>query len=73
MPYMTSIQSVTGGISLSVSQNWSVAVWYFVDNKLTLICLLTNLLGAKFGGMAPLALLTPPVARTTGCIVYTQL
>ena len=32
-----------------------------------------NLLGAKFGGMAPLALLNPPVARTTGCIVYTQL
>ena len=36
MPYVTSIQSVTGGISLSVSQNWSIAVWYFVDSKLTL-------------------------------------
>ena len=42
MPYMTSRQSVTDGISLSVSQNWSIAVWYFVDNKLTLICLLAQ-------------------------------
>ena len=42
MPYMTSIQSVTGGISLSVSQNWSIAVWYFDDNELTFICLLTQ-------------------------------
>ena len=41
MPYMTSSQSVTDGISQSVSQNWSIAVGYFVDNKLTLICLLT--------------------------------
>ena len=44
MPYMTSSQSVTDGISisLSVSQNWYIAVWYFVDNKLTLICLFSR-------------------------------
>jgi len=42
MPYMTSSQSVTDGISLSVSKSKLVySSLIFVDNKLTLICLLT--------------------------------
>jgi len=48
MPYMISSRPVTGGACLAsvcqlVSQNWSAAVsYYFVDNKLTLICLLVT-------------------------------
>jgi len=45
MPYMTSRQSVTDGISLSVSKSKlvysSLVFCIFVDNKLTLICLFT--------------------------------
>ena len=43
MPYMISSQSVTGGLSLSVSKSKLVySSLIFVDNKLTLICLLTQ-------------------------------
>jgi len=43
MPYMTNIQSVTDGISLSVSKSKLVySSFICVDNKLTIICLLTQ-------------------------------
>ena len=42
MSYMTSSQSVTDGISLSVSKSKLVYnILIFVDNKLILICVLT--------------------------------
>ena len=42
MPYMISSWSVTDGISLSVNKSKLVySSLMFVDNKLTLICLLT--------------------------------
>ena len=42
MPYMISSRSVTDGVSLSVSKSKLVySTLIFVDNKLTLICLLT--------------------------------
>jgi len=43
MPYMISSRSVTDGVSLSVSKSKLVySSLIFVDNKLTLICLLTS-------------------------------
>jgi len=45
MPYMISSRSVTDGISLSLSRPKSKLVYsslIFVDDKLTLICLLTQ-------------------------------
>jgi len=43
MPYMISSRSVTDGVNLSVSKSKLVySSLIFVDNKLTLICLLTQ-------------------------------